>query len=284
MGGVARYTEELLHFLSERGHSVCLFHSSYLGKDAPKKNVFRMPFSPLHLARLAVKGFFGVLFKGLRMNPLILLRPKSFLHLVVLYARCKEIFSKRKIDVIHSMHIDLRTLASIFAAEKKVPVVASTHGFDTITPSSAFVYCLRRLVCQNVRVILIKTEAKRKRLEALYKRDFTTVPNFISADWTFFGKATFNDEHALFRRKLEAKRKLGFKDQDVLMLFAGRLVKEKGIYEVIRTFEKLISTSSHFAQLRLIVAGDGPEKESVMRVVQSNPVLSNNIHLHFNNS
>ena len=282
IGGVARYVEELLNFLSERGHNVCLFHSSYFGKDAPKKNIFRMPFSPLHLATLALKGFFGVLFKSVRMNPLLLLRPKSFLHLVVLYARCKEIVSQRKIDIIHSMHIDLRSLACIFALGKEIPVVVSAHGYDTLTPNSTFVYYLRRLVCQNAHNITVQTEIKRKHLETLYERTFVVVPNFISSDRTFFGRTEIRDEKRLCERKLEAKRQLGFKDHDILVLFATRLVKEKGIYELIHAFEKLMSTNDFSARVHLLITGDGPEKGNVTRIVQSNSALASNIHLAFN--
>lgn len=250
-----------------------MFHSSYLGKDIPERNIFRIPPSPIKLAKLASMGVPQVFIKSIRRIPLLLLRPKMFLHLAVLCARCKEILSQRKIDVIHSMHIDLRTLACIFAVEKEIPVVASAHGFDTIATNSAFTHCLRKLVCQNARVVTIQTEIKGKRLEALYERNFATVPNFLSADRTFFGKVTFNNEHALFRRKLEAKRKLGFKEQDVLILFATRLVKKKGIYELIRSFKQLRATWKFNHKLNLVIGGDGPERDYVKNIAESEDTI-----------
>jgi len=119
-------------------------------------------------------------------------------------------------------------------------------------------------------------------LKGLFERDFIIVPNFVSANRTFFGGVTFNDEHLLLRKKSEAKRKLGFKDHNILILFATRLVKAKGIYELIHAFEKLMSTNDFSARVHLLITGDGPEKGDVTRIVQSNPALASNIHLAFN--
>lgn len=68
-------------------------------------------------------------------------------------------------------------------------------------------------------------------------------------------------DHTLFhpdRRDMTWRRSLGFKDDDVVVLFVGRLVLEKGI----REFAKAMAEATKKAPaLRALIVGDGPERK-----------------------
>ncbi|WP_448701372.1 glycosyltransferase family 4 protein [Mucilaginibacter sp. AW1-3] len=55
------------------------------------------------------------------------------------------------------------------------------------------------------------------------------------------------------------KHKLNIPDECKVLLFVGRLIKEKGIFEVIEAFAK----TNNKTQARLIVVGWGPEEENI---------------------
>lgn len=51
-----------------------------------------------------------------------------------------------------------------------------------------------------------------------------------------------------------------YDDSQVIITYAGRLIKEKGVGELIDAFKKLTHTN-----IRLVIAGDGPFKEELMK-------------------
>jgi phosphatidylinositol alpha 1,6-mannosyltransferase len=67
-------------------------------------------------------------------------------------------------------------------------------------------------------------------------------------------------DHALFnpsRRDLEWRRALGFTDEDVLVVFVGRVVLEKGI-DVFA--EAVLAAAAVNPKIKALVVGDGPER------------------------
>jgi len=63
----------------------------------------------------------------------------------------------------------------------------------------------------------------------------------------------------------EAKLKLGYDYRDRIILFVGRLVRHKGVYELVNAFNQL---SEHEPNLKLAIVGSGVEKESLMALVK----------------
>jgi glycosyltransferase involved in cell wall biosynthesis len=53
----------------------------------------------------------------------------------------------------------------------------------------------------------------------------------------------------------------------VTLIFLGRLIKEKGIYELLEGFRAI---ADEFARTRLVIAGDGPEKTPIESWIRSN--------------
>jgi len=58
------------------------------------------------------------------------------------------------------------------------------------------------------------------------------------------------------------RERLGIKDEEIIILFVGRVEREKGIYEIIHAMKELDSTD-HGIPFRLLIVGNGPEFKGV---------------------
>lgn len=59
---------------------------------------------------------------------------------------------------------------------------------------------------------------------------------------------------------------IGAKDDDFLVLFVARLTKEKGIYDLLHAV-KLITLDPALGHVKVAIAGSGPEKDSMARLI-----------------
>lgn len=66
----------------------------------------------------------------------------------------------------------------------------------------------------------------------------------------------FNPKNIELKKITETKRELGIKETDKVITFIGRLVKEKGIFELLEAFEKIEQKN-----VKLIIIGDTGESE-----------------------
>ena len=62
--------------------------------------------------------------------------------------------------------------------------------------------------------------------------------------------------------------RLGLKSRDFVVLFVGRLVWQKGIYDLIHAAKRLSMDSEiNSAPIKYIIVGDGPEKHNIQRLL-----------------
>lgn len=61
--------------------------------------------------------------------------------------------------------------------------------------------------------------------------------------------------------------RLGVTDKDFVVLFTGRLIKEKGIYDLLNAV-KLISIDGELSHVKVVMAGAGIERENVARTLR----------------
>ncbi len=85
------------------------------------------------------------------------------------------------------------------------------------------------------------------------KKPITVIPNGI--DIEKFKKMKANT----------LRKNLGLKKQDKLVLYMGRLAKEKAVDFIIKAFEK---TSKDVLNSYLVIVGDGPEKENLEKLTE----------------
>lgn len=63
------------------------------------------------------------------------------------------------------------------------------------------------------------------------------------------------------------RERLDLNKDDFVVLFIGRLTKEKGVYDLLYAI-KLISLDPELRHLKIVIAGSGPEKENMVRLVR----------------
>jgi glycosyltransferase involved in cell wall biosynthesis len=64
------------------------------------------------------------------------------------------------------------------------------------------------------------------------------------------------------------RAKLGASGDDLLVLFTGRLAKEKGIYDLIYA-AIMMARDPELKRVKVVMAGSGPEKEALSRIIAS---------------
>lgn len=62
-----------------------------------------------------------------------------------------------------------------------------------------------------------------------------------------------------FKKDAVFRKQLGIKTDQTILLFTGRMIREKGVYEIIEAFDRLITSY----QLVLVMIGDGNEFEAL---------------------
>ncbi|WP_162141538.1 glycosyltransferase [Desulfoscipio gibsoniae] len=71
--------------------------------------------------------------------------------------------------------------------------------------------------------------------------------------------------------KEQAKNKLGFKTNDRIILYVGRLIRQKGVYELIDAFAKI---NDKFPYVFLVLVGSGQEREYLTSLVETRGLQS----------
>ncbi len=157
-------------------------------------------------------------------------------------------------DILHLSTPDALGFAGLrFSKRWGTPVVASLHTrFETYLEHYG-VRWLRPLIEQRLRsfyrqadIILVPTHA--------LKDDFSQLGLGHKVRLWSRGvdQALFNPTH----RDLTWRRSLGFDDADCVILFFGRLVREKGTSLFIETVQQLRQSGT---RVKSLVVGDGPE-------------------------
>ena len=159
-------------------------------------------------------------------------------------------------NVIHVSAPDwLGTGAQRLAREMGVPIVASMHTrFETYLDFYGLrglrqwaVNRQRDFYCASDRV-LVPNGASKKDLRAM------GVPVERIGIWS---RGVEHDVFSPARRDLAWRRTLGYSNDDVVLLFFGRLVREKGIATFVRTIAELRRRE---LAVRPLIVGDGPAR------------------------
>jgi len=159
-------------------------------------------------------------------------------------------------NVIHVSAPDwLGTGAQRLAREMGVPIVASMHTrFETYLDFYGLrglrqwaVNRQRDFYCASDRV-LVPNGASKKDLRAM------GVPLERIGIWS---RGVEHDVFNPARRDLAWRRTLGYSNDDIVLLFFGRLVREKGIATFVRTIAELRRRG---LAVRPLIVGDGPAR------------------------
>lgn len=231
--GVVTVIQMMERELTGEGHEVHIFAPTYPGWHGNEPRVHRFP---------SLRFLF---YPGMRMA-------------VPYNHRAFEIIPS--LNVIHSHDpFSLGLLALRASKRYQIPHVHTYHTLYAeyrhylplpLRPSRRMVVQISRTFCNFCDVVIAPSLQMRRELESYgIKRPIYPLPFGIDAE-EFSCEIEWN-----------MRAELGFPTED-LLLFAGRLGKEKNLTFLLRAFKRLLS---YHDTARLIIAGDGPQRQTLQR-------------------
>lgn len=188
------------------------------------------------------------------------------------YKMMKEI-KKLNLDIIHTQtEFSLGIFARIVAKRLNVPIVHTYHtmyedyshyfSFKLIDKyAKKFARRMSKVICNRVNNLVVPTKKVETALKEYgLKRNINVIPTGV--DIKPFNPSAFTEEDLL-----ETRREVGLNKTDPVLLFVGRLAKEKSIDTIIKSFEKVLK---HQPQTKLLIIGDGPEMSHLKKIAKQN--------------
>ena len=171
-----------------------------------------------------------------------------------------------KLDVIHSQtEFAIGTFARIFAKQYNIPLVHTYHTMyeDYIyyitkgyfeKSSKKLVEYLTKFYCDKTATELIVPTNKTYRLfkeKYKFEKNINIIPTGIEVE-------RFYQENIDQKEVNNLRKNLNLSKKDFIILFVGRIASEKNIKFLIDSQKKL---SEKYKDIKLIIVGDGPDKE-----------------------
>ena len=226
------------------GHNVYIFTNYYPGYNNDNSNVFRLPSIPFALDKACRIGSF-------------------YSHEIM-----KEI-KKIKLDIIHTnTEFSMGLFGRIVAKKLRIPVVHTYHTIyedwvnDSISNNaiagiaSNVVISISKSHCNICNKIIVPSMKVRKLLVGYgIKKNIEILPNGIELEPFYKINKEYTPE-----KIIEFKKSIGINENDKVLLNIGRQSKEKNIESIFYALEKLVKTNSN---IKLVIVGDGPNKENL---------------------
>jgi glycosyltransferase involved in cell wall biosynthesis len=217
-GGIEKVTEEIGSRLVARGHSVLVYSSRDYG---------------------TADGMYN----GMEIKTVPSVNTKSLHKLSICYYATRDVLRNGNVDIVH-VHAVGPSVFSIFPRMKGIPTVVQTHGLEWKRDKWGLVgKTFFKLSDYSVIYFPNKATAvskvQKKYYEDRFNREVLYIPNGVApvekrtAKW-------------ILEQGLQPNR---------YILFAARLVEEKGAHFLIKAFRKIDTT------MKLVIAGDAAHME-----------------------
>ncbi len=175
-------------------------------------------------------------------------------------------FIEEKFDIVHTQTpFTLGKAAITWGRQTQSKIIHTYHTLFTsyvehylwFIPKLVSIPWTRRYsrtYCNACDRIIAPSQAMKQELLSYHiEKPIDVVPTGIDVD-KFEGK-----------NPVRFRNKYGFNSSDRILLFMGRVAKEKNIDFLLKVFEGLNNKVTH---LRLLIAGEGPDKKRLMNLVQ----------------
>lgn len=247
INGVATSVLTLKNELEKRGHNVYVFTTTTPGAPDYEHNVFRVPSVPCALITERRVGLF-------------------YQH------KLATIIKKLDLDLIHTnTEFSLGIFGRIMAKELKIPLIHTYHTiYEDYTHyvtkfksldrrAKAAVRTFSKVCCNTVEQVIVPTE-KVKELLTTYsvRKDIAVIPTGINLEK--FDRHKFQEEEIL-----ALKKQYGLAESDKVILYIGRISKEKNLEEIIEAMPDYLLSRDH---VKFLIVGNGPEKEFLEKLVE----------------
>ncbi|MEG2321960.1 MAG: glycosyltransferase [Bacilli bacterium] len=195
-------------------------------------------------------------------------------------ARAIKTIKNWNLDVIHSQtEFGIGSFARILGKQFNIPVVHTYHtsyeeivdyvtkGFFENSSKKAAEYFAKFYCDKTVSELIVPTKKTYDLFKDKYKvkRNIYIVPTGVEIE-------RYNPNKFNKNTILKLKEKIGLKQNDVILLYVGRLGYEKNIQYLINNHANIVKKNPN---CKLVIVGDGPEKEKLMKLVTKNKITNN---------
>lgn len=206
-----------------------------------------------YLAKIEAEGFSTYPLPLTRtLNPIMLI--KSLITLV-------RIFKKEKIDVLHVHTPIAGIIGRLAAALSGVPIkIYTVHGF-IVTP--VYYYFIEKIMAKffTTHIFTVSQEDAKYAIEHNFiKRECLTAINSVGINSNYFDPNQMTE-----KEKNNLLKNLNINDNQIVIGYIGRIVKEKGVLDLIQAFNQLKNRSN----LILLLVGPFDMNERPQDSIQS---------------
>lgn len=192
-----------------------------------------------------------------------------------------NIIKKWKLDIIHShTEFSIGTFARLISKQLNIPLVHTYHtmyeeyiyyitkGYFNSASKKLVEYLTLFLCDKTIDELIVPTEKTKELFKDKYKvkRDVYVIPSGI--DTTRFYKENIDKNEII-----NLKKDLGLKKTDFIVLYVGRIAKEKSIDFLINNFNSVLN---RIPKAKMIIVGDGPDIKDLIDLTRKKG-LENNI-------
>jgi glycosyltransferase involved in cell wall biosynthesis len=171
--------------------------------------------------------------------------------------RLSSVIRKVRPDILHAHDYKTNVLAVLLGKLHRVRVMTTVHGYVTVGPKLNFYYRVDRWALRRMDYVVAVSEDLFAALKAwnIPESRRSVVVNAI-------------DSEQYQRRILpsEAKGKLGFNPDRLLIGAVGRLSVEKGFDQLITVADRLMRAGLN---IDLIIVGDGEERDRLQNMIRT---------------
>jgi glycosyltransferase involved in cell wall biosynthesis len=179
--------------------------------------------------------------------------PKYLIDIFFAYRSYLKLFGKEQPDIVHC-NGQQDSISATFAAHKLgIPVIWSDHGelknsmrFSFMPPWGIPGLLLRKAAKKTTKLLMINQKDIQTVKKSLQNSKIITIPNGV-----------------IDRYDPNVKRTTD-------LVFASRVIREKGIFELLSAFEVVKKTHP---KLRLVIAGDGPSLSQAKKIALKDVVF-----------
>ena len=191
-----------------------------------------------------------------------------------------KIIKKWDLDVIHSQtEFAIGTFARLFAKRYNIPLVHTyhtmyedyvyyiTHGIFNKQAKQAVKY-IAKFYCETTATELIVPTEKMYKLfkeQYDYKKNIHIIPTGIDIE-------RFYKENLDTKSIEELKKSLNINKNDFVIIFVGRLGKEKNVEFLLEAHAELIKKNKN---IKLLIVGDGPDKSNYLEIINKLKIKDN---------
>ena len=173
---------------------------------------------------------------------------------------------KLDLDIIHTQtEFSIGIFGRIVAKRLGIPVVHTYHTMYEdyihyvsrgimLKPASQFAKKVSKLYCRDCSAIIVPTVKVKEALEQYgLKRHIDVIPTGVNIEP--FKRSNYDEQ--LIK---DEKKSYGINENEPVVLFVGRIAKEKSIDVIINSMNQLIKKMPN---CKLLIVGDGPERENL---------------------